>query len=59
MKSSKALLTATGVTCATFPTSSSACMMRFMRATGNFVRISILSGFGFLVVVGGALARGG
>lgn len=29
--------TTTGVTWATFPTSSSACMMRFMRAVGNFV----------------------
>ena len=29
--------TMTGVTCATFPTSSSACMMRFILATGNLV----------------------
>lgn len=33
--------TATGVTWATFPTSSSACMIRFMRATGKCVFISI------------------
>lgn len=40
--------TATGVTWATLPTSSSACMMRFMRATGNLVFISMLLGLGFL-----------
>ena len=30
-----------GVTCATLPTSSSACMMRLIRAVGNLVRISM------------------
>lgn len=48
MKSSNALETATGVTCATFPTSSSACIIRLIRATGNLVFISILRGLGFL-----------
>lgn len=33
--------TTTGVTWATFPTSSSACMMRFIRAVGNFVFTSM------------------
>ena len=35
--------TAVGVTCATFPTSSSACMIRLILATGNFVFTSIPS----------------
>ena len=33
--------TAIGVTCATLPTSSSACIMRLIRATGNLVLTSI------------------
>ena len=35
--------TAVGVTCATFPTSSSACIIRFILATGNFVFTSMPS----------------
>ena len=35
--------TAVGVTCATFPTSSSACIIRLILATGNFVFTSIPS----------------
>lgn len=35
------LQTAMGVTCATFPTSSSACIILFILATGNFVLTSI------------------
>lgn len=35
--------TAVGVTCATLPTSSSACMILLIRATGNFVFTSIPS----------------
>lgn len=39
----KYVQTAIGVTCATLPTSSSACMMRLIRATGNLVLTSILA----------------
>ena len=37
MNSSNARLTTVGVTCATFPMSSSACISRLMRATGKEV----------------------
>jgi hypothetical protein len=51
------LQTMTGVTCATFPTSSSACIIRLMRATGNFVliltsRTGMTFGFGMMAAVG-------
>jgi hypothetical protein len=38
--------TTTGVTCATLPTSSSACMMRLMRATGKWFLMTMSSALG-------------
>lgn len=42
----RGLQTTTGVTWATLPTSSSACMMRLMRATGKWFLMVMLSAFG-------------